>query len=47
MKDILIKTAQELRKLAEKCEKEKMQKCAKVMLGATAIASLFKKIKGA
>jgi hypothetical protein len=47
MRDKLKKTAEELRKLAEKHNKQKFQKCAKVMLSAAAIKCLYNKIKGA
>ena len=46
MQETLIKTAEELRKLAEKIEEEKMEKCAKVMLSAASLTMLKNKIKG-
>ena len=47
MKEILIKKAKELRKLAKENEEKKMQKCARVMLSASALVSLVRKIRGA
>lgn len=46
MKETLIKTAEQLRKLAQEIEEAKMQKCAKILLSATALSMLKSKIKG-
>ena len=45
-KSALLKAAETLRKLGSEHNKVKMQKCAKVMLGAASIQKIMRKIRG-